>query len=415
MSDGLKLISRLLRDGSTNVLRDLDEDLFLDDELRQYLYVVDHYSAHGVLPTPTSVLENTGIRVVEAPEPIAYYQDRLTQRRQYNWIRDHFPQLRECVTNRNMEDAANLFAEGARFLRGGRDGQVIRNIYDAGQDMLIAFDARRRSGGGILTRWRRFDNAVGGYQPGNLYTWVARTNVGKTYLSLKQAYNAWVDGYSVMYVSFEMPIEEIMQRNAAFFAQVNPKGLQSGQMSTRAVMRIQTSLDALENVSRYHILGDSLLPRIGAVNSYINEYRPDIVFIDGAGFLRSDNSQKNANRLDRVQDVLDELKQMTLRLQIPIVITMQFNRQAGKKGKDGSLETIGLTDLVSQHSSVVAKIAPANTIADELHIEILKNRHGPMADFKIHYKFSPPNFEEVTDNDWEDTDHDDSLFDDEAA
>lgn len=413
MSDGLKLLSKLIHGGSTNVLRDLNEELFLDNELLQYQFILNHFRTYGALPQPSTVVENTGIRLPEAAETIEYYLRRVNTRRQYNWVKDHFVEIREALTSKNMEGVSNIFSEGIRALRGGRDGQVIRNIYDANQDMLLAFRERQIAGAGILTPWPTLNSIIGSYRGGNLYSWVARVGVGKTFLSLYQAYTAWQAGFSVLYITFEMPIEELAQRSAAFYAQINPRGLQTGQMSSQAVLRIQTSLEGMENVSRFNLLGESLKPRISAILSYIHEYAPDIVFIDGASFLKSDVSSKNANRLERIQDVMDELKEVTLQLRIPVVINMQFNRMSGKKGKDGSLETIGLTDLVAQHSSVVFKLSPANDLLDEINIEILKDRHGPLGTFNIHYKFSPPSFAEVVEGDWEAVDHEESLFDEE--
>lgn len=100
-----------------------------------------------------------------------------------------------------------------------------------------------------------------------------------------------------------------------------------------------------------------------------------------------------------VSEVFDNLKQMTLAHNIPVVVTTQFNRQAGKKGKDGSLENIAFTDAISTHSSLVLSLTEAKGSSAEIKkkrkISFLKGREGEAGDFEINFNFSPIDFSEI--------------------
>jgi hypothetical protein len=82
---------------------------------------------------------------------------------------------------------------------------------------------------------------------------------------------------------------------------------------------------------------------------------------------------------------------------------MQYNRQAGKDGKDGSLENIGFTDAVGMHSSVVAGLrhGPSTNPKDSRALDFMKGREGESGVVNIHFKFAPVNFGEMPPEDIE--------------
>lgn len=104
-------------------------------------------------------------------------------------------------------------------------------------------------------------------------------------------------------------------------------------------------------------------------------------------------------KIEKVSEVFDNLKQMTLAHNIPVVVTTQFNRQAGKKGKDGSLENIAFTDAISTHSSLVLSLTEAKGSSAEIKkkrkISFLKGREGEAGDFEINFNFAPIDFSEI--------------------
>jgi hypothetical protein len=103
------------------------------------------------------------------------------------------------------------------------------------------------------------------------------------------------------------------------------------------------------------------------------------------------------SKVEKVSEVFDDLKKLTLSNNVPCIVTTQFNRTAGKKGKDGSLENIAFSDAISTHSSIVMSInegkAPnANT---QRVVTTLKDREGAGGQYHIYYKFAPMDFSEV--------------------
>jgi 5,10-methenyltetrahydromethanopterin hydrogenase len=133
-----------------------------------------------------------------------------------------------------------------------------------------------------------------------------------------------------------------------------------------------------------------------SVDLLIQEFRPDIVMVDGM-YLMGVSGKKFNNNSDRVSAVLDTLKESTLARNVPIIGTSQFNRIAGKKGKDGSLETVAYSDAISTHSSIVASIHEGLTgrEAKTRRFELIKGREGESGTFYYRYEFRPVNLEEI--------------------
>ena len=224
-----------------------------------------------------------------------------------------------------------------------------------------------------------------------------------TYVMLHQARMAWQLGYNVLVVTMEMTIEQITRRIAAMHAGINPDFLRKGTLSNYAKRRLDTCISNLAGMERFRLFSGGLRKRTTDVELLIQEFRPDIVFIDGV-YLMQPESRRSMQKIEKVSEVFDNLKQMTLAHNVPVVVTTQFNRQAGKKGKDGSLENIAFTDAISTHSSLVISLSEdpssivdrrGNKISTRRLATFLKGREGETGVHTLNYSFAPMNFSEL--------------------
>lgn len=399
MSDGFKLLGAIIDTGSVHTLRDLSSDLFVDDEVTLYDFMRRHCRRFGNVPAIATVEDELGIDIPEAPETIDYYIRRVHDRKLYGIVRDKFNDLKDCLREYDMDAAKEVIDQLRTATRIVHTESDVRTIGEAMGAVLREYEYAHDNPGisGVPTSWTRFDIATGGYQPGDLITWVARPSMGKTYNLLYQARAAWRYGYSVLVVTMEMTIEQIVRRVAAMEAGINPDFLRKGTLSFYAERRLRAVADSLGGTDRFRIFSGGMRKRTSDVELLVQEYRPDIVFIDGV-YLMKPESKKSMQKIERVSEVFDELKQMTLSQNIPVVVTTQFNRQAGKKGKDGSLENIAFTDAISTHSSLVVSLGEGKAPYQRTRrvATFLKGREGEFGEFHLNYKFSPIDFSEVS-------------------
>ncbi len=399
MSDGKKLIASLLETGSVETLRLADDHLFEDDELEVFRFVKTHYRRYGELPTIRTVESETRQRLPSAPESTEYYLKRVYDRKLFVSLREEFGALRDALQGFDVDVAKDIVDRMKSACRITTPDNDVRNVRDAGQLVLRQYEQAHMNPGlsGIPTGWPQLDEAMGGYQRGDLIAWVARMGVGKTYLLLRQAIHAWNSGYSVLVVTMEMTIEQIVRRMIGMESGVNPDFIRKGALDEYAFRRVQRYVSTLAHADRFNVFAGSFSKKVSDLEVLIHELSPDIIFIDGAYLLRPDTGSKSASRLERVAEVYDGLKKLTITTDRPIITTSQFSRQAGKRGKDGSLETISFSDAIAMHSSVVFSIkegAPPNE-RSRREIEILKGREGESGTYQTNYSFTPMDFSEV--------------------
>lgn len=217
-----------------------------------------------------------------------------------------------------------------------------------------------------------------------------------TYVMLHQARMAWECGYNVLVVTMEMTIKQITRRLAAMQAGINPDYIRKGTLSVYARRRLDACIATLAGTERFRLFSGGMRKRTSDVELLIQEYRPDIVFIDGV-YLMQPESKRSMQKIEKVSEVFDNLKQMTLAHNVPVIVTTQFNRQAGKKGKDGSLENIAFTDAISTHSSLVVSLSEGDAPMQRTQrvATFLKGREGESGKHTINFSFAPVNFTEV--------------------
>lgn len=403
MSDGLRYLAAILENGAATSLRDVNEDLFVGDERNVYVMVRDHYRRYRTLPTIETVNAEMQMalpsRRIDTPQ---YHLDKMRDRHFYNAVRPRFGDLRNAIKDEGPTEVREIIEELHALAKN--DPALATDIHDASDvynEVIQRYleDRPYQDDGvlGIPTGWSWLDERTGGWQRGDIITIAARPELGKTWLLLHMLYSAWVANRSVMFFTTEMPPHQVGTRLIGYQTGVNPRLLRTLQLSQWGERRLFQALETVQN--------DGALKLVSAagkstqwVEDLIHEYQPDLVCIDGCYLLQPSSGRKDAGRFEKIGNVFDDLNTMKLRTNKPILVTTQMNRQAGEKGKSGSLETLGYSDAIGTHSSIILQIKPwpswgqctipgFNFSAARV-IQPLKGREGPLPAFPIFYE--PP-------------------------
>jgi len=402
MSDGLKFLSLVVENGSGSLLRDVPADLFVEDEVEVYRFIRSHYRRYSVIPALATVEEELDCELPEAEETPEYYRKKLFDRRLYAQLRGQFSRFRDSLSSFDMDTARTVISEMNSATRIAYSDNDIRNLTEAGQAVLDRYDyVHSRPGmSGIPTLWSRYDEVTSGYQVGDLITYVARPEMGKTMTMLRHAAAAFSYGASVLIVSMEMPIEQIMRRMLGLFTGIDPNLIKRGQVSTSARRRLGEYVANVAGADRLKIFAGGMKRHVADVDLLIQEFCPDIVFIDGVYLMAAENRNVRTTT-ERVSEVFTESKQLVLARNVPMVVTTQYNRASGKKGKDGSLENIAYSDAISTHSSIILSIqegVPGRERETRI-AALIKGRDGEQGQFPYSYRFRPVNLDELADED----------------
>jgi len=173
---------------------------------------------------------------------------------------------------------------------------------------------------GIKTNLPGFDNYLpSGIMPGQLGVFLAYPGIGKSWMALYFAVQAWKQGKSPLIISLEMSETEVRNRVFAIMGE--------GIWSHRKLSNGEVELDMLKNwhankvagKPEFHIIsndnGGEVTPSV--IRGKIDQYRPDFVVVDYLQLMSP--NQKSDNETVRMKNLSRELKLMAISEEVPII------------------------------------------------------------------------------------------------
>lgn len=413
-----KLISALRRAKSRSALYEVPSSYFSEEGLKGFEWLRAFVEAHQEWPTAGVFRQNTGLDTIATKNPLSYYIDDCRKKALWQMQLDPFKLMRTAMETKNPDGFVDLCRQvitASTTLNSQRTGLI--TLADSMQLVSDDYDIAKSLVGlrGIPTSFPFLDEATDGFQNANLYSIVARTGVGKTYMLLAMALAAHRAGYSVLFLTMEMGVVQVARRAFGMLSGYNPKFLRQGKLSSRIEQEMKSQIEAYQDQpgAPFYWMAGKFKKTIDALRIAAYETQPDIIFADASYLLKpSDRTRHNA-RHELLNDVMEGLADITTDLNRPLVQSIQFNRQAIKGKKEGdseetrrnpiahlALEKIGGTDTVGQISAFVAGLSEGDGIhaRDERYCGILKGREGESGWFKYKYQFQPVDFSQIMDH-----------------
>ena len=235
---------------------------------------------------------------------------------------------------------------------------------------------------------RNFDNLLGPLMPGVTII-AARPSIGKTALAISAMWNMINDGFSVGFLSLEMPLYQIMMRFMSISERIPLNDLRRFAKPEEIIFFTKYFTEKFSNF-KYCLDDTGGLNEIGIKNRLKKMkklYDIDIAFIDYIGLSKS--SAKKENRANEVSHVSSAILNSTKELDIPIVVLAQINRDAEKhKFKEPSLGDMRDTGSLEQDATTVIginrpefykldKFSNGEYSQNKAQLDILKQRNGP--------------------------------------
>jgi replicative DNA helicase len=241
---------------------------------------------------------------------------------------------------------------------------------------------------GIKTNLPGFDNYLpSGIMPGQLGVFLAYPGIGKSWMALYFAVQAWKQGKSPMVISLEMSETEVRNRIFAIMGE--------GLWSHRKLSKGEIEIDMLkkwhknkvEGRPEFHIIsndsGGEVSPSV--IRGKIDQYRPDFVIVDYLQLMSP--NQKSDNETVRMKNLSRELKLMSISEEVPIIA---ISSATPDDVKDlSSPPTLGQTAWsrqIAYDADWVMALGRA-TNSDIIECVFRKNRNGFMGDFLVQVDF----------------------------
>lgn len=158
-------------------------------------------------------------------------------------------------------------------------------------------------------------------------------------------------GKRILIYTKEMPAWEVCERIGCCIAQVDYERFITGTLvpdERQNVIATLHWLESLKGQSMFVVL-DAKDARgkdtVSWLSSKVEKYVPEAVFVDGIYLMKDQHGAKRQN--DRVRGVSQDLRQMVLAYNVPIIGTIQANRDAAKN-EEANTDEIAFSDSIGQ-------------------------------------------------------------------
>ena len=383
------VLSRILFSNEWNNVMDrrVTEELFQDMECRKcFKYVYDFYSKYGKVPSIDLVEEEfKDLRIEYAKEPVDYYLDKMTE----NYVRVKGSQVligsaREIVKSpmKGIEKLQTAVAELTLEAVPTRDDLV----EDTVEDRRARYLRLKKVGGmdGMPTPWEVLNEATMGLHGGDFIAIVSRPGVGKTFMLTLFAEYATRNRLKVLFVTNEMSNTQIMQRFDAVYFKLPYKELRAGLLPDALEKMYFEGLKKMKKEVKMVVTQD--VHGVNSVGSKIDQYKPDLVLIDGMYLLADD--QNSQSRWEGISNISRNLKKLARKKNVPIIATTQFNRASEDVKIDKvTLSNLGFSDSIGQDADVVLGLFRTKDMEmnNEMKVRMLKIREGEPKDFTLQW------------------------------
>jgi replicative DNA helicase len=241
---------------------------------------------------------------------------------------------------------------------------------------------------GIKTNLPGFDNYLpSGIMPGQLGVFLAYPGIGKSWMALYFAVQAWKQGRTPLVISLEMSETEV--RNRVFT--IMGEGLWSHRKLSNGDVELDT-LKAwhgkhLQGKPEFHIIsndqGGEINPSV--LRGKIDQYKPDFVIVDYLQLMAP--NQKSDNETVRMKNLSRELKLMAIGEEVPIIaISSATPDDVNDLSGVPTLGQTAWSRQIAYDADWVIALGRASN-SDIIECAFRKNRNGFMGDFLVQVDF----------------------------
>lgn len=401
-AEEVEVISSVCKNKDIHVLFDNNADDLIKDCADVWGFVKDYYDQTRQVPDVDLI--TTRFRDFDPVEsgPTVYHIDRLRQAYLDESMRNTLRRIANLVNNNESAQALKELSKDVTVM--SRIGAKVRDIDVTDvENALHYFEQTRMSAEngevGIKTGITSFDVCLPmGIAKGQLGILLAYPAIGKSWLALYFAVQAWKHGYKPMIVSLEMTEYEVRNRIFTVIADgfFSHRALSAGKVNENEFrMWADKNLDGrppFKIIS--NDTGSEMTPNLIAAK--IDQYKPDIIIVDYLQ-LMTDNSGTSQNETVKIKNLSRELKLLAISQQIPIIaIASATPDDSTDLESVPQLGQVAWSRQIAYDADFVLSMGrKANS--DVLEAAFRKNRNGYMGDFYLEVDFDRGTFKEILD------------------
>jgi replicative DNA helicase len=387
-----KLISAVLEDKQMHVMLQANADKLLRTHGDIWEFIRHYFEQNSAMPPTSLIVEK--FRDFEPVQGIGSTKHHLDEL-QAEYLNDNLKDIlrnaaTEVQSGKGVEALEGLISKTSELKK---DTAVIRDVDVTDLESAVAYYENVQKQNelgqiGIKTGLPGFDNYLpAGIMPGQLGVFLAYPGIGKSWLSLYFAVQAWKQGKSPLIISLEMSETEV--RNRVFT--IMGDGLWSHRQLSAGNVEIDTlkmwHKKHVEGRPEFHIIsndsGGEVTPSV--IRGKIDQYSPDLVVVDYLQLMSP--NQKSESEVVRMKNLSRELKLLAISDEIPIIAISSATPD--DVNKLDTVPTLGQTSWSRQiaYDADWVMALGRGTNSDIIECVFRKNRNGFMGEFLVQADF----------------------------
>jgi replicative DNA helicase len=350
---------------------------------KAFKYIQQHQATYGDVPTiDTFLSKNPDFNLAKTDdsygtgESLKYWCDQVREKKKHNMMADGMENLlqlmnEEMDTEGAYETIKRLVLKVENEVILADRAKINENTHTRKEDYL----KRQKSGGmtGIPTFIDLVDKIMGGLNDGELITFMGYTGTGKSWLEIIMAVAQAKAGYRVLFFTTEMHHKMVMRRIDAVWNGFNYSLFKKGQLQAKDQKKYFDYLDEMEKTpdDEVMLIVEQATGGISQISAKIDQYNPDVVYIDGA-YLLDDEEGEEDNWMGTVR-IWRGLHKLCLAKKLPIVATTQSKDESG-----ATIKSLSFSKALSNECDVLAVLEQDEQQRNdrEADLRFLKLREG---------------------------------------
>jgi len=399
-----RVISAVLQDKQVHVLMQANVDSLFKTHADIWNFIKDYVSQNSAVPPTHLVIEK-----FRDFQPIA----------DVGSTKHHLDELREHYLNESLR---TILKSSANDLQNGKPVEALNTIISQTADLkkstadirdldvvdiddAIAYfnhvrELNEQGNLGIKTGLKGFDDYLpSGIAPGNFGILLAYPAIGKSWLALFLAVQAWKNNRKPLFISLEMSESEVRNRAYTIMGEgrFSHRKLSSGELDLEEFERWGKKY--FDNKQSFQIISNDGIGDVtpAVLRGKIDQYKPDIVFVDYIQLMQSNT--RTDNEVVKIKNISRELKILAISEQVPIIaIASATPDDASDMYSVPTLGQVAWSKQLSYDADWVLALGRAAN-SDVIEAAMRKNRNGALGEFLVltdfdHGRFKTKDFDD---------------------
>ena len=401
MREEAAVISAVCRNKDIHTLFENNVDSMMTHTADIWDFVKEYYNETKQVPEISIVETRFRDFDPQGEGPTVYHVNRLKESFLDNSLRSAVRQASQMIQENESSKALDMLS--SEISKISRSAAKIKDIDVTDIDDTLLYLEKMKNESqlgftGIKTNILSFDACLPmGVKSGQLGILLAYPAIGKSWMALYMAVQAWKQGRSPLILSLEMTEQEVRNRILALIGdgKFSHRAMSAGKINQQEYASWASR--EFEGKPPFRIISNDGLGEINpnVIRSKIDQYKPDIVFIDYLQ-LMVDNGRSD-NETVKIKNLSRELKLLAISEQIPVVaIASATPDDSTDLESVPQLGQVAWSRQIAYDADWVMAMGRAAN-SDALECVLRKNRHGFLGDFVMVVDFDKGMFKEVFD------------------